>query len=313
MFPPVLNADYLSHVQNAIQTQGLGWRADKTFFYNFAVETLLKPFAYQPHADEKSLEDRVAVTDGDVPVEAVPDENAPPPPAWDWTNVDGHNYIDPVVHQGLTQTCVAHGVVAAFEAQSRILKDLPLDRPYHFAFPTFSEEQLYVCGNDDPDGMMKGWNITAALDYCQDQGLVPEYLAEAFVHVLGGRMTDEMKKVASTIGATVKFDDTQILAMKRWLVEKGPLITTLLFPQNLDLLFYRGGVYEPTMTDYVLDAAHCVAIVGYDDAQGAWKIKNSWGPDWGEGGFMWVKYHTCYLETEVFGLDQLNVYLRTLD
>jgi hypothetical protein len=28
---------------------------------------------------------------------------------------------------------------------------------------------------------------------------------------------------------------------------------------------------------------------------------------------MWVKYHTCYLETEVFGLDRLSIYLRALD
>lgn len=39
-------------------------------------------------------------------------------------------------------------------------------------------------------------------------------------------------------------------------------------------------------------AQHGVAIVGYDDAQGAIKIQNSFGPDWGESGYMWMSYAT---------------------
>lgn len=39
-------------------------------------------------------------------------------------------------------------------------------------------------------------------------------------------------------------------------------------------------------------AQHGVAIVGYDDALGAIKIQNSFGPDWGESGFMWMSYAT---------------------
>ncbi len=35
---------------------------------------------------------------------------------------------------------------------------------------------------------------------------------------------------------------------------------------------------------------HAIAIVGWDDVKHAWLIKNSWGPQWGEGGFGWVDY-----------------------
>ena len=31
-------------------------------------------------------------------------------------------------------------------------------------------------------------------------------------------------------------------------------------------------------------------LVGWDDNKQAWLIKNSWGKDWGEDGFGWVKY-----------------------
>lgn len=37
---------------------------------------------------------------------------------------------------------------------------------------------------------------------------------------------------------------------------------------------------------------HAVCVVGYDDAKfgGAFKIVNSWGESWGEGGYFWIRY-----------------------
>jgi C1A family cysteine protease len=37
---------------------------------------------------------------------------------------------------------------------------------------------------------------------------------------------------------------------------------------------------------------HVVVIVGWDDSQGpgVWIIKNSWGPYWGDGGYMKLPY-----------------------
>lgn len=36
---------------------------------------------------------------------------------------------------------------------------------------------------------------------------------------------------------------------------------------------------------------HCIQLVGWDDAKGAWLLKNSWGTGWGESGFMWIQYN----------------------
>lgn len=35
---------------------------------------------------------------------------------------------------------------------------------------------------------------------------------------------------------------------------------------------------------------HAIQLVGWDDAKGAWLLKNSWGTNWGENGFMWIAY-----------------------
>ncbi len=39
-------------------------------------------------------------------------------------------------------------------------------------------------------------------------------------------------------------------------------------------------------------AAHCMAIVGYDDAKGAYRVMNSWGSGWGDAGYIWMDYDT---------------------
>ena len=53
-----------------------------------------------------------------------------------------------------------------------------------------------------------------------------------------------------------------------------------------DWQFYSGGV----LTDSCgVNLDHGVLVVGYgtDSAQGDyWKVKNSWGPDWGDSGFI---------------------------
>jgi C1A family cysteine protease len=41
---------------------------------------------------------------------------------------------------------------------------------------------------------------------------------------------------------------------------------------------------------------HAICIIGYDDKRygGAFEIVNSWGSDWGNGGYLWIKYNDFY-------------------
>jgi C1A family cysteine protease len=55
-----------------------------------------------------------------------------------------------------------------------------------------------------------------------------------------------------------------------------------------------------------LDINHGVSIVGWDDSfsrenfpvsnqpdgDGAWIVRNSWGPGWGDGGYFYMSYDT---------------------
>lgn len=51
--------------------------------------------------------------------------------------------------------------------------------------------------------------------------------------------------------------------------------------------YYTGGVFNASTEGNV---NHFVTICGWDDTKGAWRIKNSWGTNWGENGNMWIAY-----------------------
>jgi len=53
---------------------------------------------------------------------------------------------------------------------------------------------------------------------------------------------------------------------------------------------YTGGVYNYSGGTIPDDNGHAVLLVGYDDALQCFKVKNSWGPAWGENGYFRIAY-----------------------
>lgn len=73
--------------------------------------------------------------------------------------------------------------------------------------------------------------------------------------------------------------------IKAALIEHGPLAA----PIWADHCFavYKSGVFNGHNNRSL---NHVVVLIGWDDAKQAWLIKNSWGKDWGEDGYGWVKW-----------------------
>jgi C1A family cysteine protease len=79
--------------------------------------------------------------------------------------------------------------------------------------------------------------------------------------------------------------------IKQAIMDYGPVSVAVCVNQAFGQ--YSGGVFSgPTCHDI----NHAVAIVGWDDNQGSngvWFLRNSWGPNWGEDGYMRIEYGVC--------------------
>lgn len=60
---------------------------------------------------------------------------------------------------------------------------------------------------------------------------------------------------------------------------------------------YRDGVFDKDESSVGVN--HAIVLVGWDDGyywngstHGVWILRNSWGPGWGKGGYMLIKYNT---------------------
>jgi len=69
---------------------------------------------------------------------------------------------------------------------------------------------------------------------------------------------------------------------------------------------YSGGIFNDATCSW--DAAsldHCVQMIGYDNANKYWIIRNSWNSDWGENGYIYVS--TAEANGNLCGvLDEVN-------
>jgi len=78
-----------------------------------------------------------------------------------------------------------------------------------------------------------------------------------------------------------------VAKMKASLCQRGPIAVAMVSgTPGFD--GYKGGVLNDNVGNQKLD--HAVTIVGWDDSKQAWLVKNSWGPRWGLGGYVWINY-----------------------
>ncbi len=80
------------------------------------------------------------------------------------------------------------------------------------------------------------------------------------------------------------------------LAKNKPVVVGLLVLRN----FYElknAQYWHPTLGNTAAAGGHALVVVGYDDRKGAFRLLNSWGKNWGDGGYIWIKYedfgHFC--------------------
>ncbi len=81
--------------------------------------------------------------------------------------------------------------------------------------------------------------------------------------------------------------------IKQAIVDYGAIGTCMAYRSGFIVDFVH---YQPPLSPVAPN--HAITIVGWDDDKeshapypGAWIVKNSWGEDWGMGGYFWISYY----------------------
>ncbi|MCU0485384.1 MAG: protease inhibitor I42 family protein [Anaerolineales bacterium] len=80
-------------------------------------------------------------------------------------------------------------------------------------------------------------------------------------------------------------------AIKQAILDHGPVSAAVCV--NSAFQSYTGGVFTGSIFCFSIN--HAIVLVGWDDSLGAWRLRNSWGPEWGEDGYMWIAYGKQYV------------------
>jgi putative hemolysin len=202
------------------------------------------------------------------------------PDAFDWRDVDG---VTSVKNQASCGSCWAFGTVGPLECNIKINDGIEVD---------LSEQWLVSC-NRDGWGCGGGW---WAHDYhewkgdpCDGVGAVlEEYFPYEALDLPCDCPYPHDYLIESWGYVTSQNDIPPPDTIKQALLDYGPLSVAVYV--NDAFRDYTDGVFNGCGGGQV---NHGVTLVGWNDnegPEGAWVIKNSWGPGWGEDGFMRIEY-----------------------
>ena len=251
----------IKKIQTLIDEAGAKWTAGETFLSD-------KSWSY--------WKNYVGLTFEPITAPLLKEDvfSAQPPIALDWRNAGG-NYVTNIRHQGKCGSCWAFAMTAGLESYVLINQNISgtdLD---------LSEQAMLSCSGT---GSCNGGRLSAY--YLEKTGLPPEeYYPYTATNGTCSDLLEGWQNEVYKIGdsKSVQRDET---SLKKALVKYGPLPTALMVYE--DLMHYKSGIYS-YVTGKKL-GGHAILLIGYNDAEEYFIVKNSWGTKWGEEGYFKIAY-----------------------
>ncbi|UCE19746.1 MAG: hypothetical protein JSV84_05240, partial [Gemmatimonadota bacterium] len=194
------------------------------------------------------------------------------------TSVDWSSNDSPVKNQGGCGSCWAFAAVAIVENVGN-KNDL-------------AEQVIVSCAPGS--GCGGGW-YGYALEYIGTEGIPPE-ACYPYTATNGNCSSmcgnpDYLEKVSQydKYGRWGAPDGNTVNNLKS-LLQSGPVCASMLVPEGSSFTGYSGGIYNYSGDAIPEYRGHAILVVGYNDTQEYFKVKNSWGSWWGEGGYFRISY-----------------------
>jgi len=207
-------------------------------------------------------------------------KNVPPhqhrlsnPASVDWRSAGA---VTPVKDQGQCGSCWAFSATGSMEGAYFIAKK---------NLVSLSEQQLVDCSTRQGNEGCNGGLMDYAFEYAiSNKGLTSEtqYPYKAVDQRCKSPLPASVASISSYVD--VKSNDDQALEDA---VSKGP-VSVAIEADQAAFQFYTSGVFDDASCGTSLD--HGVLAVGYNvsGSKKYWIVKNSWGGDWGNQGYIWM-------------------------
>jgi len=270
------DSDDLDQIRDAIKAKGARWHADKTSVSDLSQEEKKMRLGLDETRPFGALSSSETAA---IPVVTTLS------PTLDWRNVNGFSYISPVKNQSSCGSCWAFAVTAALESQMMIAtRGMPTD---------LSEQILVSCSGA---GSCSGGYPSTASTFIQNVGLPVEscFPYTATNNSCSNACVNWQSNTEMVNGW--HSGSSSVDSIRNALYAYGPVLAT--FYVYNDFYSYRSGIYSYTSGSYL--GAHAVLVVGYDDVNQCFIVKNSWGTGWGEAGYFQIAY------TEVGGTSRFG-------
>lgn len=268
----------IERIRREIAARGETWTAGRTWPGSLPEEEREKLLGFSPPPPEAAAR---------VPVRSFEDA-ADLPTAFDWRGLEGTTGVR---NQGGCGSCWAFAAVAQLESHVRIFDSRVLD---------LSEQAIVDC-NTWGAGCGGGW-MGAAYDVFISYGAVAE-------ECVPYEASDSYPCTQGSCGPLARIADytyipNVVAQIKQAVYEIGPVTTGFYVHDNF--YNYTGGCWS---ADYSEAPNHGMLIVGWDDTacggDGAWIVKNSWGPNWGLDGYCYIRYGVCGVGSSAYQIDYI--------
>jgi len=280
-------SDRVQQLQRAIDAAGAAWVAGDTWIAALSPEERRGCLGADYILDGLTPEMLDAVSRGGVRVDVPDPEGIGGRAMFDWRDHNGADWTTPAKNQFNCGSCVAFGTVSAMEAAWKIGIG---DPGYQ---PDLSEQFLFSCGGGS---CTSGWTNDSAYNYAQasgvpDEACLPYTAVDDNCNAACGDWRDRRIRIQDYDDVTGLFWPSETDLKQAVVI--GPVTVSMIVYE--DFYSYSGGVYEHVSGG--LEGGHSVCLVGYDDSQQCWIVKNSWGWRWGENGFFRIRYGECNFGT----------------